>query len=223
MRSLIVGIAAVVAVSAPAHAEWKQYKYADLGIYKDFPAAPARTTETYTGPLAKTAPATVLTAIDEGITYKLTVVDFTRRAAEGSNLAFEAAEREAGGLRGTFTVTDFPIWDHGANSVCGMEMTVETKDGLHVVEDIIFNKGRLYLIRASVPANSPGRHSLGLARFMDTSQFYLKGYGFNFATGHDYPLGDDDPLDRDNRPAAKGYKPPPGAVSGENKDGPPPN
>src|SRR5947209_2018283 len=119
MRLLVVGIAAVVVASTPAHAEWKQYQYAELGIYKDFPKAPVKTTETYTAPLAKAAPATVLTAVDENITYKLTVVDFTKRPMEGSNLAFEAAEREAGGLRGIFTVTDFPIWDHGANSVCG--------------------------------------------------------------------------------------------------------
>jgi hypothetical protein len=199
MRWLVLGLAGVAAVvvSAPAQAAWKQYKFDDLGIYKDFPVEPKRSTETYKAPLAKEAQAVVETALDEGITYKLEVVDFSKRMAEGSNLAFEAAERTAGGLRGTFTVTDFPIWDHGANSVCGMEMIVE-KDGIHTVEDVLFNKGKLYIISASVPNSAPGRHSLGLARFMDTSQFYLKGYAFNFKTGHDYPIGDDDPLDRDD-------------------------
>jgi hypothetical protein len=221
MRVLVFGLAAAVMSTVPAQAAWKQYKYTDLGIYKDFPAEPVRTTTTYKAPLAKEAPATVLTALDEGITYKLTVVDFAKRGNEGANLVLEAAERESGGLRGTFTVTDFPLWDHGANTVAGIEIQIEKKDGIHAVEDIVFNKGKLYLIEASVPNDSPGRHSLGLARFMDTSQFYLKGYGFNYATGHDYPLGDDDPLDRDDRPAAPGYTPPPGAVSGAIKDGPP--
>jgi hypothetical protein len=49
----------------------------------------------------------------------------------------------------------------------------------------------------------------------------MPGYGFNYATGHDYPLGDNDPGDRDDKPAAAGYKPPQGLVSGPNKDGPP--
>jgi hypothetical protein len=224
MRLLVFGLAAVVIGSGPAEAAWKQYKYNELGIFKDFPAEPVRSTATYKAPLAKEAQATVLTALDEGITYKLTVVDFSSRATEGANLVLEAAERESGGLRGTFTVTDFPLWDHGANTVAGVEMLIE-KDGIHTVEDIVFHKGKLYLIAASVPNDSPGRHSLGLARFMDTSQFYLKGYGFNYATGHDYPLGDDDPLDRDDRPAAPGYVPPPGAVSGPNIEGgtPPPS
>ena len=221
MRVLVFGLAMVVIGSVPAEAAWKQYKYTDLGIYKDFPVEPVKTTTTYKAPLAKEAPATVLTAVDEGITYKLTVVDFAKRGAEGANLAFEAAELESGGLRGTFTVSDFPLWDHGANTVGGIELQIDKKNGIHSVEDIVFHKGKLYLIEASVPNDSPSRHSLGLARFMDTSQFYLKGYGFNYATGHDYPLGDDDPLDRDNRPAAPGYTPPPGAVSGPIKDGPP--
>jgi hypothetical protein len=225
MRLLVFGLAVAVIGSTPAEAAWKQYKYTELGIFKDFPVEPVRSTTTYKAPLAKEAPATVLTAVDEGITYKMTVVDFTKRAAEGANLVLEAAERESGGLRGTFTVTDFPLWDHGANTVAGIEMLIESKDGIHTVEDIVFHKGKLYLIAASVPNGSPGRHSLGLARFMDTSQFYLKGYGFNFATGHDYPLGDDDPLDRDDRPAAPGYVPPSGVVSGPNIDGatPPPS
>jgi hypothetical protein len=225
IRAIVAALAAGAAVSviaaSPALADWKQYKFPALGIYKDFPVTPTKSTITYKAPLAKEAPATVLSAVDEGITYSLTVVNFHKRATEGSNLALEAAERESGGLRGTYTVQDFPIWDHGANSVCGIEMVVEM-DGNHIVEDVVFNKGNLYLIKASVPAKSPSRHSLGLARFMDTSQFYLKGYAFNFATGHDYPIGDDDPLDRDNRPAAPGYVPPKGAVSGPNHDGPPP-
>lgn len=221
MRVLVFGLAIAVIGSMPAEAAWKQYKYTDLGIYKDFPVEPVKTTTTYKAPLAKEAPATVFTAVDEGITYRLTVVDFTKRADEGANLAFEAAERESGGLRGTFSTNSFPLWDHGANTVAGIELQVERKGGIHAVEDIVFHKGRLYLIEASVPNDSPGRHSLGLARFMDTSQFYLRGYGFNYETGHDFPLGDDDPLNRDNRAAAPGYKPPPGAVSGPNSDGPP--
>jgi hypothetical protein len=109
MRWLVFGLAAAVIGSVPAVAAWKQCKYTELGIFKDFPVGPVRTTTTYTAPLAKEAPATVLTAVDEGITYKMTVVDFATRAAEGANLVLEAVEHESGGLRGTFTVANFPL------------------------------------------------------------------------------------------------------------------
>ena len=68
MRLLVFGLAVAVIGSVPAEAAWKQYKYTELGIFKDFPVEPVRTTTTYKAPLAKEAPATVLTAVDEGIT-----------------------------------------------------------------------------------------------------------------------------------------------------------
>jgi hypothetical protein len=223
MRLLMFGIAAAVVMSAPAQAEWKQYRDETLGVFNYFPVEPTKTTTTYKAPLAKEAPAIVLTAVDDGVTYKVEVVDFTKRAAEGANLLEEALNHEAGGRGGTFTVTDFPLWDKGANSVYGTSLVIDKKDKdkTHTVEEVVFNKGKLYLMSASAPGGSPSRNSPGLARFIDSSQFYLLGYGFNYETGHDYPLGDSDPLDRDSHPAAPNYKPPPGLVSGPLNDGPP--
>jgi hypothetical protein len=108
MRLFVFGIAAAVAASAPAQAEWKQHKDDRLGVYNYFPVEPVTTLETYKAPLAKEAPATVLTAIDDSVTYKVEVVDFTKRAAEGANLLEEALNHEAGGRGGSFTVTDYP-------------------------------------------------------------------------------------------------------------------
>ena len=224
MRFLSLGVAALVtAAISPAHAEWKQYQDKSLGIYNYFPVPPTRTTTTYKAPLAKEAPAIVLTAIGDGVTYKVEIVDFTKRAGDGANLLGEAINQQIGGRGTDYTVSNFPLWDKGANSVYGTAIIVDKKDAdkTHMLVDVVFNKGKLYLISASVPANSPGRYSPGLARFIDTSQFYMAGYGFNYATGHDYPLGDDDPNDRDSHAAAPGYVPPPGLVSGALQDGPP--
>jgi hypothetical protein len=224
MRKLAIA-AAVMLCSAPAHAEWKQYTYTDLGFKKDFPAEPTRTEGTYKAPLAKEMPASILSLTQDDITYKVTVVNFAKRANEGANLALEVASHDTGGDRDTgaanFIVNDFPLWDKGANSVYGVSLTIDRKDDVHVLEDVVFNKGRLYIIQASVPNKSPSRSSFALGRFMDTIQFYMKGYGFNYATGHDYPLGDNDPADRDNRPAAANYHPPAGLVSGPLKNGAP--
>lgn len=233
MRFVALGLAATVLASVPAHAEWKQYKYLDLGVDAYFPVAPTMTKTTYQPtirkPLAKVAPAVLLTAKDEGITYQLEVVDYSKQAAQGADIAAEAFSSVIGftdGLGGkvdTFEVTTISRWDLGKNSAYGPALTIERsdKDKTHLLEDIVFHKGKLYLISASVPAASPSRYSLGLGRFMDTIQFYMPGYGFNYATGHDYPLEDNDPNDRDDKPAAAGYKAPSGLVNGPNKDGPP--
>ena len=227
MRAIFLGIALTLVASAPALAEWKQYKDESLGIYNSFPVPPTRTNTTYKAairlPLAKEAPAVVLTAMDEGVTYKVEVVDFSKQAVDGSNIMHEAVSDITGGRGGKFTVTDFPRWDLGKNSVYGIAMMVDKndKDKTHMLVDVVFNKGKLYIISASVPADSPGRNSPGLARFIDTSQFYMLGYGFNYATGHDYPLGDDDVNDRAAGGVRPGYKPTPGLVSGPLKDGPP--
>ena len=234
MRFIALGIAATFLAALPAHAEWKQYQYKDLGVDAYFPVAPTRTTTTYKPmirkPLAKPAPAVVLSAKDDDITYTLEVVDYAAQAAQGSDIAEEAFSDAIGFTDGAsnrkpdeFVVTTISRWDLGKNSVYGPALTIERKDkdSTHVLEDIVFHKGKLYLISASVPGKSPNRLSLGLGRFMDTMQVYMPGYGFNYATGHDYPLGDNDPGDRDDKPAAAGYKPPQGLVSGPNKDGPP--
>jgi len=223
MRLAVLGIAGAAVFATAVQAEWKQYRDETLGVYNYFPVPPTKTTSTYKGPLAKEAPETVLTAVDEGVTYKVEVIDFTKRAAEGGNLMGEALKHETGGRGVTFTVTDFPLWDKGINSVYGVSLVIDKgdKDKTHAVEQIAFNKGKLYIMSASAPGASPARYSPGLARFIDASQFYMLGYGFNYETGHDYPLGDNDPLDRDNHAAAPGYKPPPGLVSGPLKDGAP--
>jgi hypothetical protein len=228
MRTLgLIAMAGVaLAAMSPAYAEWKQYQDKSLGIFNSFPVPPTRTEEIYKGParnsLAKSAKSVVLTAVDEDVTYKVQVIDFTKRAGEGSNLAGEAINMLVGGRGADFQVTDFPLWDKGANAVYGTAIIIDKKDDAktHILADVVFNKGKLYIITASVPGDSPSRNSPGLARFMDTAQFHMEGYGFNYATGHDYPIGDNDPNDRDNAAARPNYKPPEGAVSGPIPDEP---
>ncbi len=220
MRLILLGMAAVISLSAPAQAEWKQYKDASLGIYSYFPSEPVKTVTKHKpsvrNALGKEAPAVVLTAMDSGVTYRVEVVDYSGQIRDSANIMQEALNDATSGRGTSFTVTDFPRWDLGTNSVYGTALIIEKadKDHTHILEDVVFNKGKLYLISASVPGDSPSRNSPGLARFIDSSQFYLNGYGEDFATGHDYPLGDDDPRNRDNRPAGADYKRLPGLVNG---------
>lgn len=205
MRLTALAAAALFLGTLPAHAAWKEYVYEDLGIAKYFPAEPKMAKGTWGQgirlPLSKIVPDTTLTAMDNGVTYKVTVVDFTSRPTEGANIMGEAFSSLA--AKGTVVTQGFPRLDLGANSVYGLVLVVDEKSGNHTSSAVFFNKGRLYVVQAIVPKDSPGRFDSGIGRFIETVRFHLQGYGFDEKLGHDFPLGDDDPGDRDlgnNRP-----------------------
>jgi len=208
MRWMILLASAAALATAPAHAAWKEYVYTDLGIAKDFPAPPQMEKSTYKAPLAKEAPETVLSVVESGVIYKVSVIDFQNRAAEGANLLGEAESTLTQGQGIKATLIDIPLYDKGANSVYGSTFSIDKKDGEHSIASFFFNKGRLYIVQAIVPAGNPNKQSPDLVRFIPSLRFYLQGYGFDVQTGHDYPLGDDRPEDRDTR-VIPGYKPPP--------------
>ncbi len=211
MRLSIVTAAMLTALlgGAPAHAAWKTYTYKDEQVIKDFPGEPKRETGVYKTPLAREAPQVVYSVVKDGNTYRLTVVDFHARPGDGANLMMEAAAREVQGKGVTFSVDDFPLYDKGANSVYGANLRIRKPDGGRELAVNFFNKGRLYIIEAVVPKDSQDDASPDISRFMEAVIFHMQGYGFDFNTGHDFPLGDDDPNDRDTR-VIPGYKPPPG-------------
>ncbi len=205
MRLIALVVAGMVAWSLPAQAAWKEFVYTDLGIAEYFPVEPKMTKGTYgVGirlPLSKIVPDTIISAEDGGVTYKVTVVDFHDRAAEGANIMGEAISMLA--AKGTVVSQGFPRLDLGTLSVYGLVLIVDEKGGDHATSGVFFNKGKLYLVQAIAPQNSPSRFDAGIGRFIETIRFHLEGYGFDEKIGHDYPIGDDLPGDRDlgnNRP-----------------------
>jgi hypothetical protein len=208
MRLIALAVAAITLAAGPAQAAWKEYVYSDLGIAKYFPAEPMKETGTYGGtirlPLSKVVPDTIYSVVDDGVLYKLTVVDFKGRAADGASILAEAVS--ALGNRGTVAEVGFPRLDLGSASVYGMVLIVDEKDGDHTTSGVFFTKEKLYLVQAMVPQNSPARTNSGIGRFIETVRFHLEGYGFDSTIGHDYPLGCDDPGNRDlgnNRPTGQ--------------------
>ena len=227
MRLVALGLAAALLASGPAHAAWKEYVYKDLNVAKDFPLEPKRETSTYKTPLAVEAPAIVFSAVEDGVTYKMTVVDFQKRPGDGGNLLAEAAHDLIDGKDVKYSLDDFPLYDKGTAAVWGTLLTIDKPDGEHAKGVVFFNKGRLYIIKATVPPKGADRDDPGVARFMDTVRFHMAGYGFDYATGHDFPIGDDRPGNRDTRvikdyKLPEGYTPPPGAPPLALKPGPAP-
>jgi hypothetical protein len=208
MRGIVLIVTAALTWSLPAEAAWKEYTYADLGIAKFFPTEPKITTGSYGAgirlPLSKIVPDTILTAEDSGVTYKVTVVDFKDRQTEGANIMAEAFSSLA--AKGTIVSEGFPRLDLGKNSVYGLTLIVDEKGGDHANSAVFFNKGKLYLVQASAPSNSQARFDSGMGRFIETIRFHLEGYGYDEKVGRDFPIGDEDPGDRDvgnNRPRAQ--------------------
>jgi hypothetical protein len=131
----------------------------------------------------------------------VTVVDFKGRDADGANILGEAFSSLA--AKGTVVSQGFPRLDLGSNSVYGLVLIVDEKGGDHATSAVFFNKAKLYIVQAIAPLNSPSRFDSGIGRFIETVRFHLAGYGFDEKIGHDYPIGDDDPGNRDlgtNRP-----------------------
>jgi hypothetical protein len=209
MRLIALVLAASVIAAAPAHAAWKTYTYADMGVQKDFPSEPKIEKSVYTTPLVKNAPTTTYSVVKDGNIFRLTVVDLQTRAADGANILGEAAANDVKGKDVTFSVDDFPLYDKGFNSVYGMILRISKPNGERQQVVNFFNKGRLYKIQVVVPPTSESKLSPDFGRFLETVVFHLQGYGFDFSTGHDYPIGDDDPNDRDTR-VNPNYKPPAG-------------
>jgi hypothetical protein len=206
MRLIALVFAATVLGSVSAHAAWKEFVYPDLGIAKYFPVEPKITKGTYGNgirlPLSKIVPDTIISVVDGGVTYKVTVVDFKGREADGANILAEAFSSLA--AKGTVVSQGFPRLDLGSNSVYGLVLMVDEKGGDHATSAVFFNKGKLYLVQAIAPKEGQARFDSGIGRFIETVRFHLQGYGYDEKIGHDYPIGDDDPGNRDlgnNRPA----------------------
>ena len=202
MRRILPGLAISVLCSWPAHAEWTDYRFPDLQIVKAFPAPPKREEGIYKTPLASRAPDDarvdpeqfpgvpdiVLSVVQDGITYRMTVVDFSSRLGDGANLLEEAASREQ--AKGRVIADEFPRYDLGVDAVHGRLLTIEEKNGNRTMVAVFFNKGRLYLIEAIVSPQAPDRNTPNTILFVTNLSFKLNGYGYDPATGKDFPLPD---------------------------------
>ena len=116
MGNLFGTVFALFLVAGPAAAEdWKEYGYPDQGVAIQFPAKPEAMNSTYDSIYVKDFPSLVISAEDDHVIYKLTIVDLSTRSDMGTNFLVEAANRQ--GRDGEVLFTDFPHVYQGARSV----------------------------------------------------------------------------------------------------------
>src|SRR5689334_6020121 len=89
MRRLVLAAGCLVLMSAPASAEWKNYRYPELGVAKEFPAEPKVVDGEYKTQLAGTAPAKIFTVELDNVIYRMTVADLRSKADQGATIMGE--------------------------------------------------------------------------------------------------------------------------------------
>ena len=94
MRILAGTVFALCLAAGPAVGEdWKEYDYPEQAVAIQFPAKPEAMKSTYDSIYVKGLPSFVISAEDDHVIYKMTVVDLSTRSDMGTNFLNEAANR----------------------------------------------------------------------------------------------------------------------------------
>nr|TFG54530.1 MAG: hypothetical protein E4H34_02460 [Hyphomicrobiales bacterium] len=146
--SALAGIA-LLSWTIPAAAAWNSYVSHPLGFSFRAPGEISVETGVYRAAVGGERQAIIYRSLDNNIDYRLSVVDFTDRADEGSVLMEEAAYILQDDMQ--VLLNDFGRVDTGADAVYGRRMTFDLPDGSgRKSVGTYFTKGRLFMIEATV-------------------------------------------------------------------------
>ena len=170
MRFLALVLLAFVSGASPA-AAWEEHIYLDQGVAIQFPDKPPQVAKsTYDSLYGKGLSATVYSAEDDHVLYKLTVIDLpASRPDAGSNFVNEAAYNLM--REGDVLFTDFPRVYQDAKSIFGVTLVVDRMDGNRVRSSLYYNKGRLYIADAIVTPARGDKDMTTPSRFDQTIRF----------------------------------------------------
>jgi hypothetical protein len=172
MRFIGLGIAAILALSSPAHAAWQTYTVRDQGFSIESPVPLTQGTGVYRGAVAGRLDTITYSGALDGISYKVSVIDISKRIPDAVNIFLEMEFLTPFGAKviGNDSVGIEP----GANRHYGRQLVYVTKEGNQVRTTLIYNKGKIYTCEAIVPANGD-KDSILPERFADSILFDLDG------------------------------------------------
>jgi len=168
LRYLI--FAALLLGIGPAQAAWKHYKFPELGFAVDFPADAKTAKGQWKGGVARTVPATVISAELDDVTYQVIVADFSDRVADTPSIMGEAAFILA--QEGTLIADTMARTEPGPNAVYGRRITVTLKDGSKKTSEVYATRGKLYVFVTTISAAGDLGNPIA-ARFQDSIVFDL--------------------------------------------------
>ena len=170
MRILAGTVFALCLAAGPAVGEdWKEYDYPEQGVAIQFPAKPEAMKSTYDSIYVKGLPSFVISAEDDHVIYKMTVVDLSTRSDMGTNFLNEAANRIE--RDGEVLFTDFPHVYQGARSVFGVTLVFDRNDGSRVRSSLYHHRGRLYIAEAIVLPARADKDMTTPSRYDQTIRF----------------------------------------------------
>jgi hypothetical protein len=145
--------------------DWKQYSYPNAGFAVQFPVPPTVQSSTYARPGGASLPMTSYSARQEGIVYRLDVVDFSGTHADATRTIAET--EKAMGTTGKVTVAV----DARVGRSFGRELSVTGADGGRSAVAIFYVGDHLYILDGhSLPPNAIAR-SGDAVRFQESLQF----------------------------------------------------
>lgn len=168
MRLVCLVVLTALLSAAPA-AAWEEYVYLDRGVAIQFPVRPQVRTATHQSTLVKGLPATIYSAEDDHVVYRLTAVDLAARVDAATNLLNEAAYdlmRE-----GDLLFTDFPRVYNDERAIFGVTLVVDRPDGSRARSSLYVSKGRLYIAQAIVQPARGDKDMTVPSRFDQTIRF----------------------------------------------------
>ena len=203
----LILVAILIAASVEA-ATWKEYPQPQLGFVVEFPSDPVTSTTNYKTTLVPSAAVHLFSVKEDRSIYAAAVVDLLDRKEDGAILLGEA-ESIVSGL-GDVTSISVSRVEPGRAAVNGRFITItcrsgraqdqlgqtpetvrawfkvvsgaECPDGGHLMVNMFFNKGRLYLIQG---LNLPGEEGAGFSpaalRFSNSVSFFAADGSRNFA------------------------------------------
>jgi hypothetical protein len=170
MRSLAcIGFALLLGAGPAFAEEWKEYNYPDQGVAIQFPAPPQATKSMYDSIYVKGLPSTVISAEDDHVLYKMTVVDLSNRIEMGTNFLNEIGARMQ--REGEVLFTDFPHVYQDVRSVFGVTLVVDRKDGSRVRASLYHHRGKLYIAEAVVLPARADKDMTTPSRYDQTIRF----------------------------------------------------
>jgi hypothetical protein len=177
MRAIsLAGITALTLVGAGvavADSNWHSYISHQLGFSVEMPGTVRTEKATYKAAVAGQREGVTYESLDDGIDYKITILDFTKDPQEGSRYMEEAAFILQANKH--VLMNDFGRVEPGKDAVYGRKMTFDLPNkGGRVTSAVYFTRGHLFELTATVlPAN--GDYATPDAgRFVDSLVFALE-------------------------------------------------
>ncbi len=175
----LVGACLIAVPALAAEADWQEYIYEDLGVAKEFPLEPVRSTGVYAAPetsrdearIAGPGRPTVLlqTELDH-VVYRMEVVDISDDLANSANIFSECAYlvEQAG-------ITESNVHlgvGGGSGEIYGRLATVDLyQEKGRLLSACFFNTGNLYRIEAHILPEHGDLGSPDAFRFVSTVRF----------------------------------------------------